>query len=486
MIEALRERRRFRREAVVVLLLAAFLFSMPTMLSACGRIDRAGAADAAGPRPDVLILVLDALRADRLGCYGYERATSPVLDTVAADQDAVVYKNHYVQGAYTKPSTASLFSGLFVFQHGVIYGHEMVEIPGRPGFYPTQRLGDEVDTMAERFDRLGYRTFGIVKSHHLDAEYGFAQGFDHYVDARLRGDRQRMARTIDLMLAGPGPVFGYIHLNGVHHPYPPQHRDQSFMTQYGYDEDFLYHEQTRMAQGVDFTTAEIRHAILDGDVTLEPDDVRFLDLIYDAKLRMIDQMLEPFIRFLKETGRYDNTMLIVTADHGEELYDHESYGHGHALWDEIIRVPLIVKFPRGWKPDSLGREVEATTQAVDLLPALMGLIGQPADGRLPGTDIFLETPRGFAFCETHLEWALLQDGYKLIDGGEQPFLFEQRSDSGNRVNLSESEPERVASMRDTATALRQLVAIKPLQAPLEETQLSEDAVRSLRALGYVR
>jgi arylsulfatase A-like enzyme len=457
------------------------LIALSLVLAGCG----SGSHQAEPARgPNILVVVLDACRPDKLGCYGFERDTSPAIDELARDPDAVLFRRHHVQGAGTKSSTASLFSGLYVFQHGVVWGHKVREDPDRPGLFPTQLLSESHHTMAERLGELGYDTFGAVKSFHLDPKYGFAQGFDDYYGPDdLRGEWERIAKTQELIEGSDGPFFGYLHLNACHHPFQWYTRDAEYMERYGFD----YDEKARMAAGVDFTTAKIMHAINDGEITLEPDDVRFLNLIYEAKVRTVDQRLvAPLIQGLKEMGRYDDTLIILTADHGEELYDHEGYAHSHALWNEIIHVPLIVKFPRGTRPAELAGDVDTPTQSVDLLPSLLAMSGQEADPALPGTDIFTGPSRGSAYAETMREWALVQGDYKLIDGAERRFLCEHPADPKERSNLAKAQPDRVKAMQEAAEALRRFVATKPRHSPLLEMELDPEAVRALRSLGYIR
>jgi arylsulfatase A-like enzyme len=459
------------------------------LLAGCGWGAAESATAAAGrSRPNILIVVVDALRSDKPGCYGYERDTTPTIDELARDPDTVLYRKHYVQGAFTKSSTASLFTGLYVFQHGVVRGQLMHQDPDSPRIFPTEVLSDGFETMAERFDRLGYYTFGVVKSHYLDDEFGFGQGFDDYCPpARLPGEWNRVLKTIELMEQAPGPFFGYVHLSGCHHPFPSRARHVGFMKRYGYDAGFTYDENARIEAGVDFTTARMRHAISRGEVVLAPDDVRFLNLVYDAELRGVDEYLVgPLIRALKDLGRYNDTLVIVTADHGEELYDHGGYAHGHALWDEVVRVPLIVKFPQGRRPRDLDREIDTSTQAVDLLPTLLAFAGGEPGADLPGADIFAWTGRDSAFSETEREWAIIQGDYKLIDGGGTVYLFDAASDPRERVNLADEDPDRVAAMRQAAAALRALLASGPSAAPVIETQLPPETIEALRSLGYIR
>lgn len=465
----------------------AVLLTLFAFLSACRPSELAendSSAERAARKPNVLLVVLDACRPDRMGCFGYERETTPALDALSEEPETVLFRKHYAQAAFTKASTASLFTGLFVFQHGVIWGHEMKERANRPRWFDTQSLDERFDTLAERFQRLDYYTFGVVKSHHLDPQFGFAQGFDDYLGPRdLETDPARVEKTLEIVRSAKAPFFGYVHLFGCHNPFPASERHPGFLARYGFD----YDEAARIRAGVDFTGPGVKDLINDGELTLEAEDVRFLDLIYDSVMRRVDEtLIVPLLQGLRESGVYDDTLLIVTADHGEELYDHQGYAHGHALWDEVIRVPMLAKFPKRAKPDFLGKQVESLTQSIDLVPSLLAVAGVPPDEKLPGTDIFHGAPRGFVYSQTKRGWTLVQGDYKLIEDRGLVFLSHVTEDPRERENLAERKPEQIASMRATVEALQRHVAIGASDAPVVETQLDEEAVEALRALGYIR
>jgi arylsulfatase A-like enzyme len=461
--------------------LAALALALAALLAGCGPPPPPPAAGTGAP--SILLVVLDACRPDRLGCYGYELETSPALDELALDPDAVLFRRHYVQGTWTKSSTASLLTGLFAFQHGVLEGHK-ARNKGGPGLYTTQVLREDYETMAERLGRAGFRTFGAVKSYHLVEDYGFAQGFDEYHDPEaISSDQGRIEAMLRALGKAEGPFFAYVHLNACHHPYPPGFRHEGFMAEH----DFGYDEDAALARGIDFTTSEAKRAILNGRIRLGPEDVRFLNLVYDAKLRRNDETtVRPLLRGLRDLGVYDDTMLIVTADHGEELYEHEGYAHGHALWEEVVRVPLVVKFPRGRRPEELPREVAALTQSIDLLPSLLAFSGAPVPEDLPGTDIFGGSPRGFAFSEMKKGgWMMVREGLKYIEEESGSYLFDLDSDPAERRNLAAELPGRAEDMRKAAEALRLHVVLGAREAPTAETELDAETREALRSLGYL-
>jgi len=460
--------------ALTILLLAAAL--------ACSPARPTAAPAATAEKPSVLIVVVDALRADRVGCYGNPLGLTPTIDALAADPDAVLFRRHYVQGAWTKPSTASLFTGLFAFQHGVMEGHEPREGSGHS--FTTQVLDDDLLTMAERLRDAGFSTFGVVKSQHLLPEYGFAQGFEAYFGPEdVDGDTKRVDKVLEIVSRSQAPFFGYLHLSGPHHPFPPAGRDPEVMKRDG----FPYDEKARIAAGVDFTRAAIKDEILEGRLTLEPDDVRYLNLLYNAVTRRVDTGdVARLIDGLKKLGVYDNTLLVLTADHGEELYDHGGYAHGHALWEEVIHVPMIVKFPRDARPSALPRDFGTATRAIDVLPSLLRFARLPAAPELPGEDIFDGTSDDFVYSQSKTGWAVLAGGRKLIEDLPRTRLFDLAADPGERTDLAPAEPERVATMRAAADALRQTVAVKPRDADWIDTELDEEAIEALRSLGYAR
>ena len=443
---------------------------------------------------DVLLLVLDACRADKLSAYGFERPTAPALDALARDPDATLFRRHYANGTWTKPSTASLFTGMFVHEHGAFKSWRPEQGDGTGQSFIAQVLPDEVATMAELFADEGYYTFGAVTGHHIDQQFGFAQGFDEYhALGGFGGDGPRVQVANALVGATEGNFFGYVHMLGCHYPFPPEVRHAGYMESYGFE----YAEAERIADGVDFTTAAVNSPLNEGRLALTDDDLRFLNLLYEAQIRLMDEeYIQPILAALKETGRYDNTLIIVTADHGEALYEHQAYAHaGDLLWEEVVHIPLIVKFPKGMRPTTLGDEVAELTSSVDLLPAVAQMLERAAPAHARGAPIFGGTFAGSVliegpFCPPALDdclnsWALLKDDYKLIDAPGEALLFDLERDPLEQHSIAEERPELVAQLRAAAAELRG-ESTSDFLARDVETDLDEEAVRSLRGLGYIQ
>jgi arylsulfatase A-like enzyme len=455
---------------------------------------RVGANDGA---PNILFVLLDTCRADKFGSYGFERDTTPAMDELARDPDAVKFLNHYVQAPWTKPSVASMFSGLFPSDHGVVTGILETAESASEGRYRTQVLSPEVATIAEVLGDAGFYTFGVVSPHHLGAEYGFDQGFAefHGITSWPGGDRQRANTARALIEAVEGKFFGFVHLIGCHAPFEPRHRHPEYMASYGFD----YDEAARREAGVDFTDTKISSLVNRGERELSEDDVRFLHLLYEAKLRWLDEeVMRPLIQTLKDAGRYDDTLVLITADHGEELYEHGGLAHGHALWNELIHVPLIVKYPKGSKPDEIDPEVTALTSSVDFYPSLLAFAGLPAPQGLRGVPalqgVFARhavaeearrcAPEDMTTCE--FERALITDGYKLIVRPDKDaLLFDMANDRAERRSLAGELPQLIASMTGRLTDLAEADVVK-VTSPSVDTNLSDEKLRELRGLGYIQ
>jgi arylsulfatase A-like enzyme len=430
-----------------------------------------------------LIVVLDACRADKLSCYGFNRATTPYIDQLADDANSVVFGRHYAQSTWTKPSTASLFTGLLPYQHGINRKYRQVQ----GGRFETQILAAEIKTLAEELQELGYSTFAVARNLHLSAVNGFAQGFSAYHDPEtIRGDRGALRIFTETLRQARGKVFGYLHVMACHNPFPPRRRSSEYLTAYGFD----YDEAARKKVGIDFTGSGLRQAIRGRRITFDEADVRFLHLVYEAMLHQVDaRIVRVLLEGIRSSGRYDNALIILTADHGEELYDHGGYAHMHALWEEVIRVPLIVKFPANRKPRVLPRDVTEITSSVDLYPSILALLDSAVSRNLPGRDIFHShhapavLSEGASEMRNH-EWALIRANEKLIETSQGPLLFGLLHDPTESTNLASKDPAGVRRMRALAEKLRKRHPPWRKRAPVVEIDLPSSAIERMKKLGY--
>jgi arylsulfatase A-like enzyme len=330
------------------------------ILAALGCATRAASAE----RPDVVLIVVDTLRADRLGVYGNERGLTPFLDSLA--RRAHVLERAYAQAPWTNPSVASIFTSRYPSQHGIV-GFDSV------------LAGDET-TLAEVLKRAGYATGAFSANGLITRQGGFDQGFEVYrADVRLIGPAERFTRPakradeisrdalrwLDSLRRLPGdrkPVFLYLHYMEPHSPYAPP-------------PDLLQQLRgTKPRLDVRELNKEVVLAVLAPPAPEVLDGIRDT---YDAEVMAVDAALGRLMPALAERGIGEGALVVITADHGEELQDHGSMGHGRTLYDEVLRVPLIVRTPN----QKRGGVLERLTSSVDLAPTILDIL----DLEIPAT-----------------------------------------------------------------------------------------------------
>lgn len=442
-------------------------------------------------KPNVLIVLIDTLRVDRLGVYGYPRDTSPNLDKLASE--ATRFDAAIAQASWTKPSMASLLTGLYARQTSVSSGTWAQE--GQEGAVLVQQLAAKHVTLAEKLAAMGYETGAFGENHHLVPELGFAQGYLRYdwrQPVRL-GPLREIARRFESRFiadwindrlfgwldAKEGKrFFAYLHHIDVHWPYESPAPFSGMFTTAPAPEDF------NRSKFMPNTVERLREG---GVGELNPATLRAMSDAYDEGIRYVDDRLGKVFDELRRRGVYDDTLIIVTADHGEEFLEHGLLGHGESLYDEVIRVPLIVKFPCPG-PQCASRVVSAQVELVDVFPTVLGAVGAEAPANLVGRNL-ADPASGSrtAYSELTSRIALRTPQWKWIydeqdDAGE---LYDLAQDPGEANDLATSEP-----------ALRELLSARVLD--FAATHLKDDAVNAyaveadermlenLKALGYVK
>ncbi len=458
-------------------------------------------APAAGT--NLVICVLDAARVDHIGCYGYPRETTPNIDRLAAD--SVVFEQHFCQYPDTVPSTASLLTSLYPDTHLTTAGGSL------PRSVFTLAKSLESDGFHTAFFSSNYRGSGLTG---IGTDFELTRAFGPSRDGRGRGrqaglpDDAPESRPAQLKVRSPEglltliadwlkqdaaePFLAYIHFLPPHLPYnAPDEMKRVFAGK---------HPPNFWRGGYPFRGIEPRK------VTSEhaSPGPRLVNL-YDANLLWADWAVGELERLLRDAGVLDNTVLIVTADHGETFGEHGYRWHPDCPYDEAIRIPLLVSFPGEARP--VGR-VRALTQTIDLLPTILDLYQLPypedqVQGRslLPLLTGEVEKVNDYIFCRTggrppayvvhDLRFALL-----LYQGGKLRALYDLETDPWQTRNVIEEQPERAAELieafREFAMAQRRppLNFLDP-DAKIEalpsdsEVELSDEARRELEAIGYL-
>ena len=424
--------------------------------------ERGSSKEAGTARPNVVVITIDTLRADRLGCYGFEPAHTPHIDRLAAE--GVLARHVIAPAPTTLPSHTSIFTGLQPPVHGVRDNASFL-------------VPDEAVTLAERLKAEGYRTQAFVSAMVLHRMYNLHQGFDGYDDQLWGGGdradislmRERSGeRTMDLVLqwldgnlsarSEATPFFLWVHLFDPHAPYDPP-----------------------------------------------PSDAKAAPTPYDGEIASVDRQIGRFVEALRRKNVLDNTILVFTSDHGESLGEHGEATHAVFIYESTVRVPLILRYPRKLPT---GKVYDGPVRSVDIMPTILGLVGA-APSKSQGADL------GAAFAGTrppptfpqyseslHPE---LEYGMAPLYGvrvGDWTYIRAPRPELYNRTNdPAETQNLLEASLAGSGAAGRGAANVEAMKLDQQLTELlgelerlalapkakpvDQDTVDMLRALGYV-
>ncbi len=381
---------------------------------------------AAGPRPNIVLYLIDTLRADHLGCYGYSLDTSPRIDRFA--ERAALFENAQAQSPWTRSSVASVLTGLLPQIHGANDDDDA--------------LAREIVTLAELLRQAGYRTLAVTGNGNAGQGAGFGQGFDAFVHLRQPRGKGTVARSTELndrafaLLAEHDPdqpFFLFVHTVDPHAPYDPP---QPF--------------RDRFAAAVDDPELGSVERMLQVNRRRDIPEQLVVDLLalYDAEIAANDASFGALLDELEERGFYDDSLIMLVSDHGEEFYDHGGWAHGKTLYAEMLDTPLIVKLP-GMEE---GSRIPSIAEHIDLLPTVADALGlgvpEAVNGRSLLPVLSGEVPADWSDrAVAHFDLrgrtftSLIDGSWKIIQnrGGDRdrvPELYDRRQDPREQKNLA--------------------------------------------------
>lgn len=423
-------------------------------------------------KQNIILVTLDTTRADHLGCYGYNRPTSPNLDKLA--DESVLYTRSISPSSWTLPAHASLFTGKFTTSHGAKYDTtgslclaDAILAPQAWKKYRACALSQEEVTLASILKKEGYETYAVVGGPWMKKIFGLHKGFDYYDDFQIDTLTGRLAHQVTYTAAKlvekseNNGFFLFLNYFDPHFPLEPPAEFAML---------FLPDNQQQVDK---MTQNEIKLAL------------------YDGEIRCMDHFFGMFLDYLRGNDLYDNSMIIVTADHGElfgDFGDHGKYGHGKYLYQGEISIPLFIKYPKG--EISPGKS-DIRIQLTDILPLICNRLSIPAPHGIQGHappdinhPIISETYYPKSEKNDGAWRAIFEGNYKFLwneEGKHQ--LFDLGNDPGENDNLVEKETKIAKQM--LMNMEQYLAALpKPLPSPSEQ-QIDEETKKALQSLGYI-
>lgn len=434
---------------------------------------------------NVILIIIDALRADHLGCYGYKKQTSPHLDNFA--KEGLLFGNCYAQASSTKPSVASILSSLYPKVHGV-------SNDGR------KALPYEVTTITEILQAHGYITYAYVNNTNLKTIFNYNQGFDFFDDYLMRDKLyyvvlRQLRKILIFLQINIRKRFDYLDRNNATLankriiPWLEKNKYNSFFM-------FIHYVEPHSPY---CPPLQHRTKFLNKNNEIS---------LYDGEICFIDENINQLFEKLKYLGIYDKTLIIITADHGEAFGEHKNYGHGETIYQEEIRVPLIVKYTECIPK---GVAIKTPVKSIDIMPTVLNILNVHYNGDLDGKSLMplIKNADGtfsnesiFIDENTSVQKAILKGVIKNINNNEWKYIFTEKSklrdlknvgqeelynlteDPHELNNLTKEKTEILKIMRNELDFYKRHCGKKAL-SPLEK-DLDYETIQQLKSLGYIQ
>jgi arylsulfatase A-like enzyme len=420
--------------------------------------------------PNIILISLDTLRAQSMSCYGFKKGTTPFIDQIA--KEGILFENMCAASTSTPPSHMSMMTGLYLSVHGVLN---------------KQVLDQRIKTLPEILSGAGYATCAVTENGFLVRDMGFGQGFDDYYEIKDVVLFDKLLRVggfaKDVFEKGKNWIdekrdqkfFLFLHTYEVHGPYyPPPPYDTMFLeSPDNYSNYFKrYREYKGRVNCADFPPEFIRAQ-------------------YEGEIRYVDDIMKDFITFLNKRGLGEKTLVIITSDHGEELFEHQNIlGHGFYTYDTESLIPFIM-----WMPGKIpsGIRIKHQVSNVDILPTIADFLQLNFKEQVQGQSLLplihnqKYNDERHVFCEAVKQNCVRSIQYKFIDSNE---LYLYKSDPEEQHNQAEVQKKLCATAAEALSAFKEqcqyLKTKKGLHAPKKSIAFCEETIKKMKALGYVQ
>jgi arylsulfatase A-like enzyme len=426
------------------------------------------------PPRGIILISLDTLRADHLGIYGYHRNTSPFIDAFA--KESIVFEHAVVQAPNTLPSHMSIMTSLYPSFHGVTK--------------LKNRLADEHVTLAELLQEGGYRTAAFTDGGYMRAVFGFNQGFDIY-DVKREVGIARILPEVKKWLDKnkSNPFFLFIHCFDIHTPYDPPPPYNSIFHDFTYTGHFIPNAKKLKAASMN-------------RLKVNDEDLHHIIALYDGGIRYADEKIGEFLSYLQDSELEDQSLIIITSDHGEEFKEHGGFLHNKLYYRPNLHVPLIMRIPNYPKKEI---RIDELVQSIDLLPTILEIAGLPAHPKAQGRSLLplIKRQKNFlnrslwkvfhpfkkdsntSFSEfSNYNYSVITDGYQMI--------YNLKSDSIQLFNLIDDPLAKNNIAKDHNDISERLLSqskevystTPSYKAPI--IFLDEQTREQLKTLGYIQ
>ena len=428
-------------------------------------------------RPNIIVYLIDTLRVDHLGCYGYHLPISPRIDAFAAD--SILFEKAYSQCSWTRPAVASVFTGVYPQVHGT----NAIE----------DSLPSDLPTIAELLKRAGYETAAVSTNSIAGPKWGFSRGMDRFQLLKERLKTVEVHQQSDAInevvfrwfQKRPlrEPFFLFLHTTDPHGPYTPREPYRTRFAKDVRDPDVGHWDRVKALK-------DLRGDQVDASL------IKDLTALYDAEIAFNDANFGALIDRLKAEQMYDSSMIILLSDHGEEFFDHGRWMHGWSLYQEQLHIPMIIKMPKSTNAGYRAREV---IEQVDLLPTILEYAGIPVPEHIQGDSTLTELLHRRANRSSHEAFAYLARSaprhLRAYFHGDTKFIMNQAIDVPRATvevfNLA-TDAEETSNLAESRPVLAGFLSASFRQATagwehrrLSSDELSQQQRERLKALGYI-